>query len=70
VSLCCGIMGPSVHHLQKFTHVGLIGMADRWAWSPLAAKVASVQERPSLLLFGSINSWVPGIDSLTLAFHS
>jgi hypothetical protein len=28
--------------LRESTHVGLICMADQWAWCPLAAKVAPV----------------------------
>jgi hypothetical protein len=38
-SSCHGLVGASVRLLWESTHLGLISMADWWAWSLLIARV-------------------------------
>jgi hypothetical protein len=84
VSSCRGDMAASIRLPYESRRVRLIRVADRWAWSPLAARAAPggcgsepfmilgmphmipgiVYEWPSLHLFGSISSGVPGTHSL------
>jgi hypothetical protein len=58
---CHGVMGAPIHLLRESRHVGSFYTTDRWAWSPLARRVAQIAGHSELFAILDMPRTIPGM---------